>query len=170
MQRFLGVDPGLTGGFAILDVHDDGTQTVVVEAAPVVKVPATKGGTRRVYDVPALYQALTNLQPVTMAYLEQQGARPGQGVTSTFSIGMGYGLWYGLLTAAAVPFMVVSARTWQAKVGVRSKGKKPLKAIKQGVRLAAQRRFPTLQVKLDHADAVMIAVCAALEHGVGAVA
>jgi hypothetical protein len=31
--------------------------------------------------------------------------------------------------------------------------------------VAACRRFPAVPLKLDHADAVMLAVAAALEHG-----
>lgn len=163
-QCFLGIDPGLDGALAVLDVAEDGTQTVTVHPAPVMVVQGGPGR-RRVYDVPKLLRLLEEVSAATMAYIEQQGARPGQGVTSTFSIGMGYGLWYGLLTAVAIPFVVVPPQTWRRKLGL-PRGLKPPKAVKRTVALAAARRFPTLELRLDHADAVMLAVCAALEHGV----
>ena len=41
---------------------------------------------------------------------------PGQGVRSTFSIGFGFGIWQGLLTALQMPFELVSPQRWQREM------------------------------------------------------
>jgi hypothetical protein len=168
MTRYLGIDPGVSGAFAILDVADDGTQQLAVQPTPVTWITAGRGKRRR-YDAAALWQALRTAAhtgpKVALCYLEQQSARPGQGVSSTFSTGLGMGLWVGLLTAAAVPYVVVPPPRWRALVGLAAQPGAPKKHVKEAVRLAACRRFPAIPINLDHSDAVMIVVAAALEYG-----
>jgi len=166
MRRYLGVDPGVTGGFAVLDVHDDGRQELAVHATPCNWVQVGSGKRRR-YDVWRLDDALGRVivaRPISLAYLELQSARPRQGMASTFYTGVGFGLWQALLTARAVPYALVPPPRWRALVGLASQPKQAKKAVKQGVRLAACRRFPAVPINLDQADAVMLAVAAALEH------
>jgi crossover junction endodeoxyribonuclease RuvC len=163
-MRYVGVDPGLSGAFVTLDVAEDGTQAVTTYPVPVAWLEVHRGR-RRFYDVPVLWKQLQAVRPVTLAYVEQQGARPGQGVTSTFSIGQGFGMWHALLVAAAIPFVVVAPQRWRARVGLPKTATTP-QGRKKAVALAACRRFPGIAIKLDHADAVMLAVAAALEHGV----
>jgi hypothetical protein len=158
MSVFLGCDPGVGGALAVLTVNPDGGQTVAVTPTPVVWQTVGKGKRRR-YDVPALYNTLCALPPVTLAYLEQQGARPRQGVTSMMTTGFGAGLWTALLVACRIPFVVVAPLRWRHQVGLRG-------GDKAAVRLSACRRFPAVPLKLEHADAVMLAVAAALGHGV----
>jgi len=166
MRRYLGIDPGLTGAFALLTVDDDGAHSVEVWPTPCDWVSVGTGKRRR-YNVFALHRALDDLtrRPIALTYLEQQSARPLQGVSSTFSTGFGFGLWVGLLTAAAVPFAVVPPARWRGRVGLATQRKADKKHVKEAVRLAACRRFPAVPIKLEHADAVMMAVAAALEHG-----
>jgi hypothetical protein len=171
VATYLGVDPGLGGALALLEVAADGTQAVRVWPVPTTTT-AVAGRRRRHYDVPALLSMLQALpcnsatgEPITLAYLEEQGARPAQGAASTFATGFGFGLWTAILSALAIPFVTISPQRWRRLVGLaRQPAGTSRKAIKEGVHIAARRRFPTVQVKLDHADAVMLAVAAALEH------
>jgi len=165
MAIYLGVDPGLTGAFAVLDVHDDGTQTLTVTATPVAWFRSGGSTRRRRYDIPALLKALEALPQVALAYLEQQGARPEQGATSTFSTGFGFGVWQTALSGLHVPFAVVTPQKWRAVVHLPRQPAKTAKAdVKAGVYAAARDRFPAVKIPRDHADAVMLAVAAALEH------
>ena len=41
---------------------------------------------------------------------------PGQGGTSMFSIGVGYGLWLGSIATLGIPVQVVHPRTWQKRI------------------------------------------------------
>jgi hypothetical protein len=164
-RRYLGCDVGVTGAMAVLDIEDDGSQRVFVVPTPVSWVPVGTGKRRR-YDAGALWERLrVHAHKVALCYLEQQSARPGQGVSSTFATGLGMGLWVGLLTAAGIPYVVVPPVRWRARVGLAAQPRAPKKHVKEAVRLAACRRFPAVPIHLEHADAVMMAVAAALEHG-----
>jgi len=163
MSRYLGIDPGLTGAFALLEVQPDGHQLLQVTATPVDFVRVGRGRRRR-YALDRLNEVLGNLPPVSLAYVEAQSARPGQSAAATFTTGFGDGMWRALLTAHLIPFAVVSPQRWRSRVGVSTATAIPKEARKAAVRIAASRRFPAFPIKLEHADAVMLAVAAALEH------
>src|SRR5262249_57755622 len=114
-------------------------------------------------DRVALGADLKRGRPMTLRYLEAQGGRPGQGRASIFTTGYGEGLWTALLVASAIPFAVVQPQRWRKLVGLTETTDKV--ARKNAVCIAACRRFPGVPLKLDHADAVMLAVSAAIEHG-----
>jgi hypothetical protein len=94
------------------------------------------------YDPPAMRELLARaidgrpvpIHSVTVA-LEAQGARPGQGVASSYRTGVGFGLWLGLLVAARVAYHVVPPAVWKKHAGL-------LGADKHASRLRAQERFP----------------------------
>jgi len=163
MRRYLGIDPGTTGALALLRVQDDGAQALEVHPTPCDWIQVGTGKRRR-YAVDRCWDALSLLTPISLAYVEQQSARPKQGVSSSFQTGFGYGIWIALLTAARIPFAVVPPPRWRARVGLTPQPKADKKHLKELVRLAACRRFPAIPINLDHADAVMMAVAAALEH------
>jgi hypothetical protein len=71
--------------------------------------------------------------------LEAQGARPGQGVASMYRIGLGFGLWLGLVVSCRVPYRIVQPTAWKRHAGL-------LGAPKRVSRLRAQQRFPSLGV------------------------
>jgi len=162
VSLYLGCDPGLAGAFAVLRVAEDGHQSIHVTATPVIWT-AVGTGKRRRYDIVTLLEALQRVRPITFAYLEAQGARPGQGRASIFTTGYGEGLWTALLVACAIPFAVVQPQRWRKLVGLPETTDKVTR--KNAVCVAACRRFPGVPLKLDHADAVMLAVAAAIEHG-----
>jgi hypothetical protein len=161
VKLYLGIDPGVTGALAVLQVDDDGQQTVTVTPTPVLWVRVGRGKRRR-YEIGPLLDTLRNLPPIALACLEEQHARPGQGVASTFATGYGAGMWTACLIACRIPFLAVHPRRWRQLVGLPHAG--DYRARKAQVRLAACRRFPRTPLKLEHADAVMLAVAATLEH------
>lgn len=115
-MRILGIDPGLDGGLAILS--SDG---LVIEVMP------TLGEGKRTVDASWLADFLhTNSRfygGLHGAYLELVGAMPGQGVTSMFSFGEGFGVLKGVLAALGIPYTLVSPRKWQGAVlGAHTKG------------------------------------------------
>lgn len=167
MIVYLGIDPGVTGACCELHCHADGRQEIVVHPTPVVWRATAKGKKRR-YDLPAVSSLVAGMgHDIALAYVEQQSARPGQGVTSTFATGYGAGMWDAMLTAFGIPHVVVRPQKWRAVAGLRvwPKGTKTA-AIKADVRTVAARRFPGVAIHLDHADAVMLAVAAASDNGV----
>jgi len=59
-------------------------------------------------------RGLINLdKEITFVAIEKQQAFPGQGSTSTFRTGEGFGIWQGLLAGLQLEFVVVPPRTWQ---------------------------------------------------------
>ena len=149
----IGIDPGKDGAVARYGADGD----LYIELTPTVKV------TKREYDVADMRRLLNSLAGhATFAFLEKQQAWHGQGVTSMFSIGQGYGLWEGLLVGLGIPYQVVRPQTWQREMLRDVQGKGKARAI-----LAATRMFPdtdfrrTPKCKGPHdgkCDAAMIAV------------
>jgi len=144
MRRYIGLDPGALGGLGVLDLDDAGTPcAVALHRTPRVQV--TRNGMRRAdYDPAAMRQLLAEAVDGRAATihavevgLEAQGARPKQGVASSYRIGLGFGLWLGLVVAARVPYRIVTPQAWKRDAGL-------LRADKRQSRLRAQERFPTL--------------------------
>jgi hypothetical protein len=167
MIRLVGCDPGLSGALAILDLHQGGELPCLVS---VVKTPTltvtTRKKTRREYDVPAMYRLLVAARApadvqIAGVYLERQGPRPKQGVTSTFSTGVGFGLWRGLVAATELPLIVVEPLIWRRTFGLLGKGKAA------SLRIATERfpaEFPPQLRRHDGAaDAVLLALFGWLE-------
>jgi len=141
MRRLLGIDPGLAGGIGVLDVDDDGSP-LHVELHRTPSMPVVRNRkTRNEYDPLGMRQLLARLLDGDAATvevaLEAQGARPGQGVASTFRTGLGFGLWLGLVVSARVPYRIVAPLVWKQHAGL-------IGASKAASRLRAQERFPRL--------------------------
>jgi len=106
----VGVDPGVTGGIAILD----GSQAKV-HPMPTMPNPNGRGRTidaHRVRDI--IKAAVSNNGEPPWVILERQQAMPRQGVVSTFSTGMGVGIIYGISCALGAPIEMVQVKTWQS--------------------------------------------------------
>lgn len=128
----IGIDNGLDGGVVCLR-----PQTGKLLRA----VTPTLGTGKRSLDLVAmsrLLRAMVVTGEDAVAFLERAQAMPGQGVTSMFSIGFGFGAWQGLLTGLAIPFELVTPRKWQGEMfsGVNRDD------TKQASALVAQRLFP----------------------------
>lgn len=92
-MRIIGIDPGRRGGVAL----------------------ATTQGVVDSEMMPGSLQELVALieqWEVTHAYVEKAQARPGQGVTSMFNYGCGFGKTLGVLVAKKIPFRQVSPTEW----------------------------------------------------------
>ena len=87
--------------------------------------------------------------------IEESQSMPGQGVRSMFTIGLGFGVWLGILAALELPFTRVRPALWKTAIGLRGKDK-------EASRLRAQQLFPTadLRRKKDHgrAEALLLAL------------
>ena len=73
--------------------------------------------------------------------LEQAQSMPGQGVTSTFSTGRGFGIWEGVLGALDVSYRTVRQSVWVKRVlaGTPGEGKE------RSIRFALQM-FPGFEL------------------------
>ena len=138
-MNLIGIDPGLDGGVALLGGGEDG-ELVHTWITPTLPHPSGKGH-RREYDVPAMRRLLG--ATVDLAVIESAQARPGQGVSSMFSIGKGFGLWLGLLAGLGIPYDIVHPRRWSgAMLADVAKGDTEAAAA-----VVATRLFPALDLR-----------------------
>jgi len=142
--RYLGIDPGLSGGIAYVD--DAG-------GANAWKMPATE---REILDL--LIWLSDGIE--TTAMLERVGATPQMGVVSAFTFGKGYGGLLMALTAAGIPFDQVAPIKWQNVMEVRTPkdrraelGHKDKNINKR----RAEQLFPKIKVTHAIADALLLA-------------
>jgi crossover junction endodeoxyribonuclease RuvC len=135
MSTFIGIDPGQSGGIAVL-----------ADSAPAIawKMPETE---RDVWDLFPSYM----MAPDAFAMIEKVASRPGQGVASMFKFGKNYGMLRGMLVAACIPFAEVPPGVWQKSLGCLSKGDKNV------TKARAQQLFPTLKITHATADALLLA-------------
>lgn len=141
MKAFIGIDPGQSGGIAV--VFSTGANPIAM------KMPETER------DVWEAIRDLTTFNTTGATHLcaaiEKVHAMPKQGVTSTFTFGKGYGGLRMALIAACVPFVDVTPNTWQKALSCQTGGDKNVsKAL-------AQQLFPSVKVTHALADALLIA-------------
>ena len=136
-------DPGITGALALLGDPD-------FDEIQLFDLPSANGE----LDPAALARILKDAAP-SRAIVEQVGAMPKQGVTSTFKFGRAYGTVLGVLGALAIPTVRVRPAIWKKHFGL-------LNQPKDAARALALRLYPNLQglhLKKHHgrADALLLA-------------
>lgn len=127
----LGIDPGLRGGLAFLDLAGR------IDLFPMPTI-ADKD-----YDIQEIKSLLKRFSP-RLAVLEQQIALPGQGLTSTLQTGKGFGILLGLLAGLEIPHQIVGAQVWQRKLFTGVKADLDTKAKSE---IIAKRLFPGADFK-----------------------
>lgn len=137
MKAHIGIDPGLSGGIAVIA---DGVQPWAV------KMPDTL---RDAWDTIRALHAWCDKE--TIALIEKVSSSPQMGVKSAFTFGNGYGHLEMALTAAGIPWDYVRPQAWQKAIGCMSKGDKNVTKAK------AQQLFPSMKVTHAIADALLIA-------------
>jgi crossover junction endodeoxyribonuclease RuvC len=145
----IGIDPGQTGAVAII-----GDDRCYVLDTPTETVKKGKG-TKTEYLPAEMAQMLSGFKNVH-CYIEKVGAMPGQGVTSMFNFGKGFGLWLGILAAHGIPYTLVTPQAWKKEImqGISDK---------DAARGRAQQLFPQVSSQLSRkkdigrADALLIA-------------
>jgi Holliday junction resolvasome RuvABC endonuclease subunit len=135
---YLGIDPGVSGGLA------------VVNEAGVVQLTVAMPATHR--DVLDILDATALCGPVC-AFLERVSSSPQMGVVSAFTFGKGYGALGMALTAARIPYDEITPGKWQLVMGCLSKGEKNV------TKRRAQQLFPAVTVTHAVADALLLAEC-----------
>lgn len=151
-MRVLGVDPGLTGALALLDMPygQHRPPLLILE-----DMPTAKGGRGAVILEAALAERIRQLRP-DVAFVELVHSMPAQGVASTFTFGLGYGLVRGVLAGLGVPVTLIPPQKWGGLV--------QLPRCDDASRIRACQLFPNAADQLrrvrDHgrADAALIAL------------
>lgn len=131
MSLIVGVDPGLSGAIAFL--NDEGVLEIVD-----MPVLVTKKGAKKQSNIDTCQLAneidSRNKLSITHAYIEAVHAMPGQGVTSCFQFGKGFGIVIGVIAANYIPFTLVTPNEWKKTLRVP--------AEKDGARARASELMP----------------------------
>jgi crossover junction endodeoxyribonuclease RuvC len=128
MARVLGIDPGLGGALAFLEGDD-----LTIHDMPVHRLRRGKASKMEI-DLAELARLIDAANPIDHAIVELVGAMPGQGVSSVFAFGKGFGIVLGILAANFVPVTLVAPRRWKSSLQVP--------AAKDGARARASQLLP----------------------------
>jgi hypothetical protein len=141
----MGVDPGNSGGFAVLSANKEVIATAKFDGL-------TETDT---WDAMKEYTLSPNL---VMVVLEEVSAMPDQGVTSVFTFGDSWGFLRGLLVASAARREYVRPQKWQKIFSLPTTKECGSKTAKKNANKAeAQRQFPSVKMTHAIADALLIA-------------
>lgn len=148
MSLVLGVDPGQSGGLALIGRTTG--NLLWAEAMPVIKnaVPTV--------DTGQLGHLLRGCHDV-FAYVERAQAMPRQGVSSAFNYGVIFGSILTALADLGIGYELVSPAVWKRKAGISADKRESVDRVRQ--------LYPTFPVKRSEdgiAEAILIA-----RHGAG---
>ena len=141
-NSFVGIDPGNGGGIAVLSEGRDCLDVI------------TRKFPEDVRDVGVFLRAATSNTNYRVA-IEKVHSMPKQGVKSTFTYGMNYGIWIGALRTLDIDFIKVQAKQWQEHYEIPSKI--PYYDRKKELKKVAIKLFPNQRVTMYTADALLIA-------------
>ncbi len=115
-QRILGIDPGQSGGAAIVEFDTSGQPSL----ASYMRMPIIQEGKRKLVDTRALTAGLLYPDQVTMVVIERVNSMPRQGVASSFTFGRHTGAVEGWALAMGKPVHWASPSTWKRALGLSS--------------------------------------------------
>lgn len=128
----IGIDPGLDGGIAAVELGPIGEPVNV----SVIRMPTKPGpaGRRDVdgSEVGAFLNHVCSKGTVLGAAVESVHAMPKQGITSAFNFGKGYGKILGIIESLDIPLSEPTPAQWQNLVLAGMKSSKPKKKKTKG--------------------------------------
>jgi crossover junction endodeoxyribonuclease RuvC len=152
--KILGVDPGIHGGLAIVDIIDGTTPEIIA----IIDIPVAGVGAKERVDVLAVRAWIKTHQP-DHAVVERGQAMPKQGASSGYKYGRAVGAIEAVIACCEVPLTIVEPAVWKRRLGLYG-------ADKENSRQRALQLFPSahalLARKMDHgrAEAALLAtVC-----------
>lgn len=155
MRYFLGIDPGKSGGIALIsgDLREAHAWRFPGDYAAAADLLREQ---RLTQDI--AMAALERVHPITRSKRDGGTGRP-EGVRSSFAFGENFGFWQGALLTAGIPYTLVLPKRWQTAALDNSPGDTKARALSM-----ARRLFPQvdLRFKADNgkADALLIALWA----------
>lgn len=114
-MRILGIDPGLKGGIALLTSIAPGGFKMLQTAKLVMPVQGHVIQVGDIVDWIARQNPEAGVRDIH-AFIEQVGAMPKQGLSSTFKFGTGYGQVIGMCQTLRIPFTLVTPQKWKGEI------------------------------------------------------
>lgn len=138
MKFFLGIDPGISGGWAVIDDGGRFPMCGLFSESPILEAFTT-----------------SNCGEIVLATLEKVHSMPGQGVSSTFKFGTNFGWWQGVLDTLKIPYELITPQRWMKAV-LDSGDRSPAHRLE-----FARRRWPDAPLKRKKDSGVADALCLA---------
>lgn len=163
MADYLGIDPGLNGGFAV--ISDNEIRCKI--AMPTISFTTREGNTKTEIDREGVLSFLKKLPEHTHVAIEKQEAFRGQDIVSSCTICKNYGMLLMALTVARFYITEVSPGDWQAYFGIVSVKQGSGETTKQQAYKIAQAKYPDVDFRKSErarqphdgmVDATLIAV------------
>ena len=151
-MRIIGIDPGLSGGIAILEDN---------KVEKIFDMPVMSDGKKNKRQLNSALLAqlikdnIKNIEDTAMV-VEQVNAMPGQGVTSMFNFGQTFGAIKGICAALSLPIFFVRPAKWKKHFEL-------INSSKDASRTKAIEMYPLIAEKLskkkdvNKSDAILIA-------------
>jgi crossover junction endodeoxyribonuclease RuvC len=142
----LAIDPGLSNGIAVVDGD---RQLLLASEIPLIG----EGANKRLNMVS--FGDIVRQFHVDHAVIEDVGAMPKQGVSSTFRFGRAAGAFEGALSALKIPTTFIRPAIWKRDIGAKAKRDEDIRAFAVQTWPDMAHRFAR---KLDHnrAEAALI--------------
>lgn len=135
VEYVCGIDPGNNGAVCLLP--NDNT-SILVQPLSATEV-----------DIIDFVQEHASV--ITICAIEKVHSMPGNGSSSMFKFGQGYGFLRGIILSARIPLVDVTPQTWQKALSCLSHGDKNITKSK------AQTMYPSMKITHTIADAILIA-------------
>lgn len=158
----MGIDPGLSGGLALIDTK---TGETVLDDMPVIEVSRKRVRSKKTKKMRDKVKRAVCGRRVAdwveqnepdVAVVEQVGSRPGEGVVSVFAFGEAFGKVIGAVEAMNVRVLSVAPVVWKRKLGLLGTDKKA--SIRLACRTYRSARSRLTRVKDNgRAEALLIA-------------
>jgi crossover junction endodeoxyribonuclease RuvC len=158
-MRYLGIDPGLAGGLAVVEAVDGAAPTIL----DCRDIPTLGSGAKTRIDVLAIRDFINEHKPA-LALIERAGVMPKAGNASGFKYGRAVGMLEAAIALCAIPIEVVEPSTWKRFWRLPGKDK-------ERARQLALEKFPAAHASLVHkkdhekAEAALLALYGALHEG-----
>ena len=151
-MRIIGIDPGLSGGIAVLDNNK------VKDLFDMPVMPDGKKNKRQLNCALLAQLIKDHIKDIedTVMIVEQVNAMPGQGVTSMFNFGQTFGAIKGICAALGLPIYLIRPAKWKKHFEL-------INSSKDASRTKAIEMYPSLAQKLskkkdvNKSDAILIA-------------
>lgn len=105
MTAFIGIDPGQTGGLALVSAKG--------ELLDVQRMPVYDAEVSGLLLSALLHDWRDMSQDACRVVIEQVNSMPGQGVSSTFKFGKSFGIALGVVQALGLPMERVRPQQWK---------------------------------------------------------
>ena len=151
-MRIIGIDPGLSGGIAILD----DLKIFDIFDMPIMSEGKKNKNQLNSAQLVNIIKKHIEKKDDTFVIVEQVSAMPGQGVTSMFNFGQTFGAIKGICAALSLPIFYVRPAKWKKHFEL-------INSSKDASRTKVIERYPSISGRLSRkkdvnkADAILIA-------------